>query len=415
MITLFIFKSNTRGMQYGMGTYIRELTSAVLKYSDVSIYLISYYDSESREFSIETVSERYHRVTIPGPKSVHYLSNKSEGKYASIVVDFLSEIIPATGEVVFQMNYLDDLPIIEKIKEKYPYPVIGMVHFAQWQQLFNGNRDKLKGLNIDNPSDNIEFTLSREKKMYKISDHIVSVTRYMKDFLIKEYSIDPDKLDVIPNGLDLSGKTSSPEERLKLKHNLGFREEDKIVLFSGRIDECKGIFFLIDAFCEACKKSDNLRLVIAGQGDIQASLKRCNSFYGRITFTGFIPSDQLIGFYQIADVGVFPSVYDHCPYSVLEMIAYRIPLILSGINGLNEILDDNQCLFIDPKVSDTGEISYDVQELTGLILSLTNDKEVGKRLTAEYKDLMEKRFSSERMAKEFYSLLKKSCMIPVEV
>ena len=95
----------------------------------------------------------------------------------------LSPFIPEK-DVIFQLNYIDDLQIGKLLKERYDHPVISVVHFAQYQQLFNGNRNKLNGLNIDNPSDNVEYTLFTEKELYRISDHIVSVTGYMKDFLV---------------------------------------------------------------------------------------------------------------------------------------------------------------------------------------------------------------------------------------
>ncbi|MBN2769754.1 MAG: glycosyltransferase [Spirochaetes bacterium] len=53
-------------------------------------------------------------------------------------------------------------------------------------------------------------------------------------------------------------------------------------------------------------------------------------------------------YYKITDMGISPSSYDHCPYSVLEMLANSIPLIMSGIKGLDELLTDNECLFINP-------------------------------------------------------------------
>lgn len=398
-----------------MGTYVRELSNALLNYTDISIYLISYSNSDYREFSIETISERYHKVNIPLPNQPFPRSNKFEERYASVVVNLLSEVIPENEDIIFQMNYIDDLPIVKKIKERYQYPVISIVHFAQWQQLFNGNRQKLKALNIDNPTNNIEYTLNREKEMYQVSDHIVSVTHYMKGFLINEFGSLPDKIDVIPNGLDFRKyQVILEDEKWELKRDLGFRQADKIILYSGRIDQCKGIFFLIDAFCEACKKSDDLRLVIIGQGEIQECIMRYNSYYGRITFTGFIPSDKVMAFYQIADIGVIPSVYDHCPYTVLEMMSFQIPLILSRVNGLDEMLNDQQCVFIDPIVSETGEISFDKQEIAGAIISLVNDKEKMNMITKDYVELVNSRFSAKRMAEEMHSLLKKLCMVNVE-
>ena len=408
MLTLFIFKSNSRGMQYGIGTYIRELTEALLKYADINLFLVSYKNSEVKEFSIETISSRHSKITIPAPRYSSRQNTLFEKRYASVVIKLLLGVIPDNGEVVFQMNYIDDLPIIERLKETYTYPVISVVHFAQWQQIFLANKQKLKGLNIDNPSNNIEFTLSREREMYKLSDCIISVTRYMKNFLTDEYGINPGKIAVVPNGLNNSRYQSvSQEERKNLKRRLGFGPTEKIIVFSGRVDPCKGIFFLIDAFIEACKFRDNLRLVIIGQGDIQDCLKRTDSSFGKITYTGFIPLDKVMDFYKIADVGVVPSIYDHCPYTVLEMMAHNIPLILSRIDGLNELLDDTQCIFIDPLISEDGEMSFDIKVISESVLLIINDEKKAEAITRDYPELMRTRFASQRMATELDSELKK--------
>ena len=372
---------------------------------------VNYKNSEVNEFSVETISSRYSKITIPAPRYSSVQNNLFEKRYASVVVNLLTGVIPRNGEVFFQMNYVDDLPIIEKLKETYTHPVISVVHFAQWQQIFLANKQKLKGLNLDDPTNNIEFTLSREKEMYKLSDYIISVTRYMKDFLTDEYGINPDKIAVVPNGLDYSRyNVVSQEERKNLKERLGFGPDEKIIIFSGRVDQCKGIFFLIDAFMEECKYQDNLRLVIIGQGDIQDCMKRTDSSFGKIAYTGFIPLDKVMDFYKIADVGVVPSIYDHCPYTVLEMMAHNIPLILSRIDGLNELLDDSQCIFIDPLVSEDGEMAFDIKVIAEAILLIINDEKRAKAITNLYPEFIRTRFSSQRVANEMHAVLKSICV-----
>jgi glycosyltransferase involved in cell wall biosynthesis len=300
---------------------------------------------------------------------------------------------------------MDDLSIAIKLKEKYNYPVISIVHFAQWQQLFDGNRKKLGRLNIDQPTNNIEFTLSREKEFYSVSDHIVSVTRYMKDFLISEYGINSEKITVIPNGLDFSKyEFISEENRNSLRHRLGFGKEDIIVLFSGRLDQCKGIFFLLEAFEEACNHNQNLKLVLLGQGNIQECQKKLNTSFGKVTYTGFLSRELVTSFYMAADIGIVPSIYDHCPYTVLEMMANKIPLIASRINGLNEILDDNKCMFVDPVLSDAGDVSFNIDELSSAILTMTKDKTLRNELVENSYENLIKRFTSTLMAEGMNNL-----------
>lgn len=361
-------------MQYGIGTYIRELTKALLKIEEIQIILVSYRCYECRELTINAESERLTQVLIPAPLPYSASFRNSEKKYASSVVKILSQIIPEKGNVVFQMNYIDDLIMVKILKEKYEYPVISIVHFAQYQQILNGDKTRLEGLDLQNPSNNIEFTLSSEKEFYAISDHIISVTGYMKDFLSTYYRIASEKITVIPNGLEISEfEKSSEENKLQIRHELGFNKDDIICLFSGRMDPCKGVGFLLQAFEIASRESDNLKLVLLGQGNLQEFQSCVNSAYGKIIYTGFLPEDKVKLFCKVADIGIVPSIYDHCPYSALEMIASRLPLIMSRIDGLNEILNDSECFFIDPVAGYNCQISFNIKDLAELILNLASD------------------------------------------
>lgn len=193
-------------------------------------------------------------------------------------------------------------------------------------------------------------------------------------------------------------------KNLQLKQCLGFSASEKIILFSGRIDPAKGVFFLLEAFEAACKQADNLRLVLMGQGNIQECFQKYQSHYGKITFTGFLPMEKVTAFYRIADVGVFPSLFEQCPYTVLEMIANKIPLIISKINGLKEILDGSQCIFIDPVISENGEISLNKKELTNAILTLAGDAQLAKELALSSYNTLRDNFSDNRMALEMNNL-----------
>jgi glycosyltransferase involved in cell wall biosynthesis len=414
MITLFIFKSNARGMQYGLGTYISQLTESLLKYTDLKIFLVNYKSYDHSEFTIDKLSEYYSEVFIPSPKFPTDQNASFDKKYAETIVRLLSVVIPSEGKVIFQVNYIDDMPIMIKLKEDFDYPVICVVQFAQWQQLYNGNKQKMAQLNIDQPSDNYEFTFNQERKMYQISDHIISVTQYMKEFLIYDYGIDPGKISVIPNGINykINSKTSRSARNI-LRKKLGFRNDEILVLFSGRIDPCKGVYYLLDAFKVAVKINNNLRLIFMGQGDIEGCFKKLDSSYGKISFTGFLKREVVDQFYTIADIGIVPSIYDHCPLTILEMMSYKIPLIISRIPGPDEMLDESQCLFIDPVISDSGDIGFNNSEITDSILLLSENIKLRHRLAYNAIKVLHEKFSAELLAINMKSIFQRIYNNPI--
>lgn len=388
-------------MQYGLGTYLHELTESLLKITDITIYLVAYNVSNSKEFLINKTSSRYIEVIVPSPSNKFPQTINSDIKYASAVVKLLSNYIPQQDRVIFQMNHTDDFPIMRALKKYYNYPIIVVVQFAAWQQLFEGNRRKFTGFNLDKPSNNIDFLFSNEREFYRLSDHIVSVTNYMRDFLIEEYGIPEGKISVIRNGFNQKKhRRGFANKKYALRKKLGFRDDDFILLFSGRIDSSKGIFYLIEAFEEVCKTHENLRLILIGEGEIQKCFQLTRAFYGKITYTGFLQKDLVASFYKIADVGIVPSLYDHCPLTILEMMSNKIPLIVSKTNGIDEMLNDHECIFIDPIVTKNGDISFNIKELSDAIITLSKNNDVRKKLSKKSFETFKKRFEASGMASE---------------
>ena len=160
----------------------------------------------------------------------------------------------------------------------------------------------------------------------------------------------------------------------------------------------------MEAFEEACKQNPNLRLVLLGQGSIQDCQRKLQSSFGKVTYTGFIQKDLVTSFYQVANICISPSVYDHCPYTVLEMMANHIPLIVSRINGLDELLADGDCVFVDPVISEEGSISFSIKELSDSILILAEDKKLRKDLAINSNKNLRKKFAASRMAEDMNNL-----------
>ena len=184
----------------------------------------------------------------------------------------------------------------------------------------------------------------------------------------------------------------------------GFNKDHSLNRFSGRIDNGKGIFFLLDAFADACKKKEDLRLVLIGQGSITECKQKYASINNKMIFTGLLPFEQVMNFYRISDAGVLPSLYEQCPYTVLEMMANKIPMILSEIDGLNEISDDDKCVFIEPVNCENGEISFDIKELLNAMPRLTGDSQTSSRLAANSCNNLINNYSATRMASEIYGI-----------
>jgi glycosyltransferase involved in cell wall biosynthesis len=110
--------------------------------------------------------------------------------------------------------------------------------------------------------------------------------------------------------------------------------------------------------------------------------------------------------YQIADIGIIPSLYDHCPYVALEMISNNIPLIISDTEGLNEILTKDQCLYITPSIDDEGFVYLGKNVMKGALNKLLSSMDHPQEERLDYyPKVIESRFSAELMGSKMYSIL----------
>lgn len=415
MVNLFIFGSRNRAMRYGIGTYVSQLTAALIKYTETTVYIVNYYTVDYKEFSIQSIKPKLWDINIPAPV-IGKRNEKNHHKYASRIVDLLFDFISGKENVVFQLNYVDSVPIVKNLKSRFANPVISVVHSTWWQYYFSGNKRKLIELLQASPltkATHMNKFAFDEKKYYEQSDRIVSVTKYMKNFLEEHYGISGEKISVVPNGFESGGHEVLDEnDRANLKRELGFNSFDKIVLFSGRLDKNKGLYPLLDGFMEALYQEDNMRLVIIGEDSgpdkICDYLKHIKNIYGKITFTGFLEYEIVLKFYQIADIGIIPSIYDHCPYVALEMMAYNIPMIVSNTEGLNEIFGKNQVVFLEPVFDNEGYITFSKNEIAEAIVLLLRDKLKVKQITEDYQKLIGTFYSGHRMAEDMYSILLKA-------
>ena len=104
-------------------------------------------------------------------------------------------------------------------------------------------------------------------------------------------------------------------------------QNEYLLLFAGRLHAVKGLDFLIDAFRKVLEKIPGCRLIIAGNGNFETYLQKAKDICTKITFTGLLEKKDLYELYQIADIGVVPSLYEPFGYVAVEMIMHDYLLL----------------------------------------------------------------------------------------
>ncbi len=164
------------------------------------------------------------------------------------------------------------------------------------------------------------------------ADHVITVSNKTKDTAIHRYGISPEKITTVYNAVE-----PQPGEDRTFKKNV----DEKIITFLGRITIQKGPAYFVSAAKKVLDKVDNVRFVMAGNGDMfeemieyAAKLKISDKFH----FTNFLKGDDVTNMFAISDVYVMPSMSEPFGISPLEAMRSNIPVIISHESGVAEVV-----------------------------------------------------------------------------
>jgi len=202
--------------------------------------------------------------------------------------------------------------------------------------------------------------------------------------------VDEKKIEIIPNGIDLSEYYNLPKEgEFRLRYSIGRKE--KMILYLGRINEIKGLDLLVEVLADLMKEINDVRLVIIGIDDgykntlkeIIANLK----IDDKVIFTGPLFGEDKLKAYVDADVFVLPSRYESFGNVALEACACGTPVIVTDNCGISEWIN-----------GDVGYVvRYDKVELRNAIFNVLSDNEWKRTLKEQGRKFIRKNFDSERI------------------
>lgn len=171
-----------------------------------------------------------------------------------------------------------------------------------------------------------------EKRGMDEADHIMCVSNLTRNIVIEKYHQDPAKVSTVHNAVE---PLKDPESFVKTPR------KDKIVTFLGRITMQKGPEYFVEAAARVLQKTQGVRFVMAGNGDMMSKMIDLVAQRGiadRFHFTGFLRGRQVQEMLAESDVYVMPSVSEPFGISPLEAMQVGTPSIISKQSGCAEIL-----------------------------------------------------------------------------
>lgn len=174
-----------------------------------------------------------------------------------------------------------------------------------------------------------------EKNGMDHADHIVCVSNLTRDTVISKYHQDPRKVSTLHNAVE---PVSKQIEEIQPVRNTN----QKVVTFLGRITMQKGPEYFVEAAGRVLQKTDKVRFVMAGSGDMMNAMIRLVAKRGiadKFHFPGFLKGNQVYKMLKSSDVYVMPSVSEPFGISPLEAMQVGVPSIISKQSGCAEILN----------------------------------------------------------------------------
>lgn len=146
------------------------------------------------------------------------------------------------------------------------------------------------------------------------------------------------------------------QERNKLRDKYNIKNNELVIMFTGRPVPQKGIKELLIAFKKLCNRYNNVKLVIVGNSGFGKEIKTdfdnkleeiSESIKDKVIFTGFIHNSKMPQIHAMADIAVIPSIYDDpAPLVVMECMASGLAVITTDSGGIPEYVGENNCVSI---------------------------------------------------------------------
>jgi len=193
------------------------------------------------------------------------------------------------------------------------------------------------------------FILWLDRKQYtgKCVSRIIAISDMIKNDIIKYHNIEPEKIDVIYNGVDLNRFNPDNKNRYRkaMREKLSLGEE-LVILYISNNFRLKGLLTLVKSLGELKKSGKDFKALIIGRGN-EAPYRQLAKKLGcldNLIFLGHV--GEIEKYYAASDLYVHPTFYDSCSLVTTESLASGLPVITTIYDGASGIMEDGKDGFV---------------------------------------------------------------------
>jgi glycogen synthase len=350
----------------GISPHVFDLSKELVK-QGVEVHVITKETPLAPDEVVEPSGVHVHRVHLAEQPNdfiheIQLLNDATELRVRQLLEDWR----PGGEPTIFHAHDWLSLDSARELKYEYSLPMIATVHATE------------EGRNGGIWNDMQRYIHEQEYWLTYEAWRVIVCSQFMKSDVSRSFNSPFDKIDVIYNGVDYKKFEFEWTEAERLAYRRKFAlDDEKIVMYVGRFVREKGIQVLLDAASVVLAQQPNAKILVVGGGH-REKFEKFVHWYGledKVLFTGFMANRSLHQLYRVADVAVFPSLYEPFGIVALEAMAAGAPVVASDAGGLKEVVLHEK----------TGVSSYanNPESLAWAILHVLNDPKLGKQLVEQ--------------------------------
>lgn len=233
------------------------------------------------------------------------------------------------------------------------------------------------------------------RHIFANSDAVIAVSNYERRLISETFHFNEQRITHVPNGINAKNFMGVAR---------GISSPKKSILYVGRLEEYKGVQYLIGAFPNVREKEKDAQLLIVGVGSQKRKLVSLAESLGvqdDVHFLGTVSDAELANLYSTSNLFVMPSEYEAFCIAMVEAMAYGLPIIATRVGGMPELIGNNLRGLL---------INYppDVKTLAEMESYLLKDSDFSSKIGHAARDYVLEEFSwrsvAENLVKVYASL-----------
>lgn len=324
---------------------------------DFQLDIISIYNEIASKKSADYDKIRYHYIQ-PTPK---------RDRYCNIIRRVCRKFL--AHDTMYLYNYLRKA---RSIINQEKYDIVIIENRADYATYLKNNTSAIIVSHLHN--DYLSDGIFNAKSYERDSDVIIAVSDYIRNRVL-DLGGSESKVYTVLNVIDVNKFTLTENDKRKayaIREELGFKPDDIVCVYTGRLHKTKGIDKLIQSFDFI--KNKNVKLLVVGgyfyassmSDDFETCLKTMTEKYkDRIYFTGYIDHEKIPYYCYMADIAIVPSQWEEpAGLVVVEAEACGLPLIVAKSGGIPEYIDENSAIVLQKGESFVKKLAESIDRLS---------------------------------------------------